>query len=278
MSIREILIAENSYPKRTPPWVLRAGVQLGEILEARVSVAIWQVHRRKIANFLADKLVGANRLIAEENQLSQNDTDLLIEEFRDAVPDHMRGEEHVFKNGAMVFPREMCRHARLYDLVIVPHYDDADAISVAADIIFESGRPILLLPEMGRDELALDTIVIGWDGGRACVRAMVDALPLCAIAREVLVVTIVNEKPLDINDTLKPLERYLRRHGIEPKMVEHPACDADAGEALKRYCETRGADMLVMGAYGHSRAREFILGGATDTILTAPGLPVILSH
>jgi nucleotide-binding universal stress UspA family protein len=137
---------------------------------------------------------------------------------------------------------------------------------------------VLLLPPKDDGPHRFDKIAIGWDGSRAAARAVADALPICALAASVELVTITDEKDMEPGAAPSDLRRHLSTHGVEAHAVDVPARGLDAGSALLRHCQATGADLLVMGAYGHSQFREFVLGGATRSVLAEAALPVLLSH
>ncbi|MCI3953839.1 MAG: Universal stress protein UspA, partial [Burkholderiales bacterium] len=125
---------------------------------------------------------------------------------------------------------------------------------------------------------SLDTVAIAWDFSRPAARAVADALPLLERAKRVRVVTVVNEKDIASRRSSAELARHLARHGIDIVLDEFDSMGRRIGAALEAYVASRNADLLVMGAYGHSRVREFILGGATRSMLARPPVPVFLSH
>ena len=131
--------------------------------------------------------------------------------------------------------------------------------------MFESGRPVLLLPEGTSWELStsFDTIVVAWDHSRPATRAVADALPLLQAAKRVHVVTVVDEKRLVKPRSGVELSKHLARHGVEVAFEEVHAKGRRIGDTFEAYCVERKADLLVMGAYGHSRVREFD-GGRRD--------------
>ena len=277
MPIRDLLLQMNSYPEPTPRWALDAAVALAERLDARLSGAVCHVHIPEISNYLADKLVKANEAIAAANHASNRNAKALLAEFAVAAGSRL-GDEILIECRSMVSPRDLAAQARTYDLAIVPKYGHPETAFVAEGLVFESGRPVLLLPARLGEDASFDTIAIGWDGSRAAARALADALPLCVHARTVELVAINGEKELGTGPSLSDARRHLRAHGIEARESEVPAGGQDAGTALLRHCGTIAADLLVMGAYGHSRLREFALGGATASVLADATLPVLLSH
>ena len=149
----------------------------------------------------------------------------------------------------------------------------------AESIVFGSGRPLVILPPRGRTrEFALGTVVIAWDGSRPAARAVADAPPMLERAKEVRILTVVNEKELGSESPAAELSRYLERRGIAAKSDCVDAAGRQISEVFKSYLTSNQTDLLVMGAYGHSRVREFILGGATLSMLSKPPVPILLSH
>jgi nucleotide-binding universal stress UspA family protein len=146
-------------------------------------------------------------------------------------------------------------------------------------LIFDSGRPVLLLPEEPKRPLSgtPQRIAVAWDHSRPAARALGDALPLLRRAKRVEVVTITDEKPLPARRAAWLIE-HLARHEVEAVFEERPSGGKPIGEALETYALEHDIDLLVMGAYGHSRTREFVLGGATRSVLHRPAVWTLLSH
>ncbi|HUF21911.1 MAG TPA: universal stress protein, partial [Burkholderiales bacterium] len=200
------------------------------------------------------------------------------ESFAERVPERRKGEQYVIDCGPTGTSRELAEYARLHDLTIVPVYEGGGLQWVAETLVFDAGRPVLLLPKEGAAGHQFNKVVVGWDGGRSAARALADAIPWLARARSVTVVVITGEKPVQAQQHLGELQRHLDLHDVAAECVEEPADGLDAGSALLRYCDKVAAELLVMGAYGHSRIRDFVLGGATRTVVSKPSLPVLLSH
>ena len=167
--------------------------------------------------------------------------------------------------------------ARLRDLTIVPFIEnDEGCAGLVQALAFESGRPVLALPDDGGEAFRLDRAVIGWDFSRAAARAVGDALPLLRLAGEVKVVTVASDKQAPENVSGAEFTAHLGRVGVNATLEEVARGRRSVGEALDVAAE--GADLLVMGAFGHSRIRDFFLGGATRHVLSNPRLPTLLSH
>jgi nucleotide-binding universal stress UspA family protein len=172
-------------------------------------------------------------------------------------------------------------HARLRDLSIFAiNPKEEGQRSLVEALIFESGRPVLLLPEGATRQMPslFDIIAVAWDHSRPAARAVADALPLLRTAKRVLVVTVADEKRLHRPDSGVELCKHLARHGVEVAFDRVLAEGRAIGDALEAYVSGRNVDLLVMGGYGHSRLREFVLGGATRSVLTRPFTWTLVSH
>ncbi len=177
-------------------------------------------------------------------------------------------------------PGAVIEHARLRDLTIIPVEDPAGFQQHLAEcVIFGSGRPVIVVPaEPKRGSLRLDTIGIAWDFSRPAARAIADAMPILQAAKTVRAVTVTNEKNIDTRRSGVDLARHLALHGITLILDEEDAAGRSIGHALEDYADKHDLDLLVMGAYGHWRVRDFFLGGATKSFVAKPKLPIFLSH
>ena len=177
--------------------------------------------------------------------------------------------------------RNLVESARLHHVTVQPlRKDTEDQLDLAEQIIFESGRPVLIFPEEPVRPLAtaILTVAVAWDGSRQAARAVADALPFLRRAKTVRAFTATDDKPLSSAQAQQFVE-YLAGFGIEAIHEDVKKTDQHSiGSFLEAYVVSRGIDILVMGAYGHSRLREFILGGATRSILANPPCWVLLSH
>jgi nucleotide-binding universal stress UspA family protein len=172
----------------------------------------------------------------------------------------------------------IARQARYHDLVLVGmgQYDRTPRLTAEA-VIFGSGRPALLVPESVpvKDP---DHVVIAWDGGSAAARAVSDAHVFLHRAGTVSIVTVAGEKPLADECPGARLAEYLAEHGIEAEVSRLQGDGRPIAEVLQGHVQDVGAGLLVMGGFGHSRMRDFVLGGATRGILDDLQVPVLVSH
>ncbi len=175
-------------------------------------------------------------------------------------------------------------HGRCADLIIASQSDqDWVSSSLFEDpvrLVMESGRPVLLVPNDGRVSLPPKRVTVAWNGSREAARAVFDAMPMLERAEDVGIVWIDADKEHQRVGDLPTAEICvaLARHGIRAQGSPASTSGGDVGQELMRQASVFGSDLLVMGCYGHSRWREFILGGASRDVLGQMRLPVLLSH
>ena len=175
-------------------------------------------------------------------------------------------------------------HARYVDLAIVGQVEDEPSgegtpsgiIGLPEDTALDSGRPVLVLPYAGPIKTLGNRILLAWDGSREASRALHDALPFLKKAKKVVVFSV--NPDTDTHIPGQDISRHLARHGVKAEAKHTIAPDLDVADALLDAVADLNSDLLVMGAYGHSRIREFVLGGATRDILDQMTVPVLLSH
>ncbi len=169
------------------------------------------------------------------------------------------------------------RHARYCDLLIVGR--GALATIDLNELLLETGRPILVVPDNATLDHGLKTVLVAWDDGVPATRAVHDALPILADANRIQVVAV---NPSDSGDhgpiPCADLCTHLARHGLNVEASSFTAADADVASLLSARAFEMGADLIVMGAYGHRRMREFVLGGVTRHMLAHAAVPVLMSH
>ena len=171
-------------------------------------------------------------------------------------------------------------HARLHDLTVIGT-DRAGLLSdrlIAENLLFETGRPMFVVPTTQSGPFACRKIAVAWDNSRVSARALGDALALFPGVEEVIFLTIGGEKAIHSSLDGADMTRLLKRRGVDARIEQHDLKGRSIGAAIQDSAVVAGADMLVMGGYGHSRLRDFILGGATLSVLSEPRLPVLLSH
>jgi nucleotide-binding universal stress UspA family protein len=206
---------------------------------------------------------------------------LAVGSFDEALTrNRLAGRARLLESGLAGAPDLFAQIARRFDLSIVAQADpDATGPerSILEATLFESGRPILIVPYIHTAPLRLDRVMACWDGSRNAARAIGDALPFLTRAKAVTVFTASDEdKGGEIEGA--DIGHHLARHGLKVEVERQALGDVDIASAILSRAADIGADLIVMGGYGHSRVREFVLGGATRGILAAMTVPVLMSH
>jgi nucleotide-binding universal stress UspA family protein len=178
-------------------------------------------------------------------------------------------------------PERLGRLARRFDLAIVgqPEREKSAPDEVVDEgVLFESGRPVIFVPYIQKAVLKLDRVMVCWDGSRAATRAIADSLPFLRKAKKVEIVMVAGKAGKEDEIPGVDLGQHLARHGLEVDVKRITAPDIDVSSTILSYAADTNADMIVMGGYGHSRLREFILGGVTRSILETMTVPALMSH
>jgi len=147
-------------------------------------------------------------------------------------------------------------------------------------VVMAAGRPVMILPLKGDSKLDLSSIVLAWNDGREAARAAFDALPILRLAKSVSIVRLDPQKAPELQGKIAGTDvaEALSRHKVKAEVLNLPTISGDPGQALLACAADRGAGLIVMGAYGHSRLREFIFGGATIHVMSNLDRPVLMSH
>jgi len=282
MAYPDLLLTALTYPDPTPDRAIRSGVALARRLGGKLTFLTVRVDLPQLHNPIANALLDLDRISDMEQARSAATADLEAVCARiaaDMFCEPLNTETvtaKLYEESDVVACAERTR-----DLTLTPIgpavLADRD---LAETILFASGRPVVVYPEAA-DLTAGESftcVTVAWDGGRAAARAVADALPILQSAGEVRIFTALGDKPQAIRGTAGDLVRHLRTHGIEAVVDERLDHDRSIGCRLADYVAEVKPDLLVMGAYGHARLREFVLGGATEAVLRDPPCPVLLSH
>jgi nucleotide-binding universal stress UspA family protein len=173
------------------------------------------------------------------------------------------------------------RIARRFDLSVVGQAEPdklagEDLIIEAA--LFQSCRPVIVVPYIHKAGAKLDRALVCWDGGRTAARAIGDAAPLLARAKAVDVLIVATDQGKKDELPGADMGEHLARHGAKVEVKRIVASDSDVPSTILSHAADTSADVIVMGGYGHSRLREFILGGTTRAVLQSMTVPVLMSH
>ena len=171
--------------------------------------------------------------------------------------------------------------ARHYDLSVVAQEErenDLPESLIIEAALFESGRPVLVVPYIQKGALTLDRVLVCWNGSPNAARAIGDAMPFLKRAKEIEVTIVLGESGRSDEIAGADIGEHLARHRLKVEVERLSAIKGDVTDTILSHAADCAADFLVMGGYGHSRLREFILGGVTRGILRTMTLPVLMSH
>jgi len=190
------------------------------------------------------------------------------------------GVSHEWRMGEERRHALLVTQARYADFVVVGqsprgHVESGRGHNLAEEVVMASGSPTIVVPYTGRFNEAIDRVVIAWNGSRESSRAVRDALPILRAVDEVIVFGVDPD-----SDHLPgaDIASHLARHGVRTEVKHTVTGDIAVGDAILNAVADHAADLLVMGAYGHTRLREFVLGGATRHILRHMTAPTLLTH
>ncbi|GAA0755060.1 universal stress protein [Ideonella azotifigens] len=187
------------------------------------------------------------------------------------------------ETGNELFESTVLQHALLADLLVLGQVDPQDGMAGAvppgfiATLLTDSGKPALILPHTGRFQPIGREVLLAWKPTREAARAATAALPWLRQAKSIHLACDTATRDADRVGSAA-VERWLRLNGVTAPMAVHGLPEQQVGEALLSLAADASADLLVMGCYGHNRLREWVLGGATRTVLDSMTLPVLMAH
>jgi nucleotide-binding universal stress UspA family protein len=268
---------------------LSIGEKPGPACDYAVSLAAaFNAHLAGIA-FLYDPIVpvsGAGYIPADVIEMQERDneqaTRAALDQFNAACARAgVSAEPLTLSAGYGGVGEQFGRIARRFDLAIVgqpePETSGVEEI-IAESALFESGRPVIVVPYIQKAPAKLDNVMLCWDGSRAAARAVADAMPLLAKAGRVEVMIVTNERGKQDEIDGADIGAHLARHGLKVEVRRTTLGDIDVADVLLSHAADAGSDFIVMGGYGHSRLREFVLGGVTRSIFRSMTAPVLMSH
>jgi nucleotide-binding universal stress UspA family protein len=177
---------------------------------------------------------------------------------------------------------DVTEHAHYADLAVIaraaPLREMAGPAGLVESLVLTSGRPVIVFPPRGT-ATRVRRIVVGWNAQREAIRAVADALPLLVRAEAVEVLVVDHQRhPGHGQEPGADIARHLARHGTRVDVLRLPSGGEDVGRVLLSRAADFGADLLVMGAYGHSHLSEWMFGGVTRTVLREASVPVLMSR
>jgi nucleotide-binding universal stress UspA family protein len=260
----------------TLPPAVTAAHSLAGLLGGSLSLAVAAIEIKTPVVFSRANVGG---LIAAENKRSRETAEAVCQaikndpRFAGASTDMIHGELPVLR-------RTMASRARLHAFTVTEAGVPGDLMqsAIVETLLFESGRPVLVVPRGHGEALAPGTVLIAWDGGETAARATWNALPLLAHAKRAVIVSVTGEKDLGGRLLGTDIAKTLASTGIDVEARTLPLAKPTVAEVLTSTAREIGAGLIVVGAYGHSRWREFVFGGVTRALLRDSQLPLLMSN
>ena len=260
---------------------LEFAFRIAQRFDARLN-ALLTLTRPETGSFYV--MAGAAQFVAEHERVSQEQRESLEQLFKaTAARTGVTGDWQT----STEYPNDVAPDAaRFVDLVIAGQFDANDPESFVANqflehLLLEAGRPVLVVPYTGSFASIGSHVMLAWDQSREAARAAADATPFFKAAKKTTIVTLGAQggEPPESRLPGADIAAVIARHGANVAIDELPPVRAaTVGDALLSRASDLGADLLVMGCYGHARWRELVLGGASRTVLKSMTIPVLMSH
>ena len=268
----------NTYPEAAPDAAVLASIGFAASLGCGLHVSTFAVDIPKMTSPLAGFLINVDGMARAAEDRSKAECQRLRVLIESAAGAELNAQvaNHRLVLGAAL--DAATAEARYFDLALLPW--DADTVSaqdMAQSLVFGSGVPVILVPPSTAAG-TIDHIAIAWDESRVAARALCDALPLLVAGGRVSVLTVQDEKALRGSGIAQTLASSLELRGYTARAVDIALDGRTIAAALQDSARSEGAQLLAMGGFGHSRLRDFILGGATKGVFGDLRMPVLLAH
>lgn len=274
-----ILLPMITYPDGNSTRIAAHAANIAKTLNARIDAFVLTASFPNVSNALGELLVDIPALLAEVRAQGRDRSRNLLETLmaRTSKLGIAVTSEEVSCHPAM-FGEKVAERARYADLVVCALNKQDEALKDAATAaIFGSGKPVLLVPEEG-DLGELSKVMIAWDGSRVAARAVADAIPFLVQAKQVVIAEVADEKLLPDQQASERLLKYLNERDVNASTVTLDLAGRSISECLQSEALALHIELLVMGGFGHSRVRDFILGGATKGLIADIQIPTLMSH
>ena len=267
-----------TYPETVADGAIRTVVDFATALGSELHVSTFAVDIPRMSSPVGGGLLGIPGMVRSIEERSRAECARLQEFVQTAAGSRVKVHcmSHETTMGAAA--NAAASEARYFDFALLAWSSDTiTAQEMSQAVVFGSGRPAILVPPSAT-AAPLDHIAIAWDGSRVAARALGDALPFLADGGHVSVLTVQDEKPLSGPDIASVLAASLEKRGFNATAYGTNLRGRSIASALQATALSKDAKLLAMGGFGHSRIRDFILGGATTGIFADLRMPVLLSH
>lgn len=257
---------------------VKTAIGLAAKLDGQLSLAIGALEI-SVRNTLSSGIV--ERVVAEECKRSMDSAKALSGQIADLARSSGSAIHTEILNGSLGRLKSHCTiRARVHGLVFAEAGSSSAPLTGALiePLLFESGRPVIIVPNGFSSGISLSHVLIAWDGSEGAARAVWDAIPLLRLANTLEIVTVVGEKELNDVTSANALAGMLTFLGKKITVTPLTFDGNTAAGPIKQHAARSGAGLVVQGAYGHPRWSELILGGVTREMLRDCALPVLMSH
>ena len=276
-NLKDILVAVTEEGKDEQSPALAYALALAKAAGAHLTVEAASVRLVLTHAFVSATAAG---LVAAENRRLRDLAGAVAKKVQDEAT--IAGVKTAVETRHLPRPQlvdAIAAQARLHDLVVLDgelSATDVDRTLIEA-VLLTSGRPAIIVPPSW-SSLSFQTIFIAWDGSAASARAVNDALPLLKRASDIRILSVTGEKDLSDMVPAAGLAQHLLHHGVKAAVETISAVKGDVGETLRGYASEKAADLLIMGAFVHTRLRQWVLGGVTQSMLGKSNVPLFMAH
>lgn len=278
MTYATIHLHLTPYPAPTSVGAIDYACALTKLFLAKLSVSSSRMHVRAPPNWIVGAMMSS---MARELEIVTNaKTEALESHVTRAAA--LAGIQLKLSHVAEHWPgglRDNAWLGRVSDLCVLGlSPDSAEPRLYVEDWLFGTGRPCILYPDNSEQPFSIDNVLICWDFSRAAARTVSDALPLLHNAKRIRVAVFRGEKDIPIDDPAIPLVTFLLEHGITVEAEDVVIGKRTIAQAILEFADATKTNLIVMGAFGHSRLQQFVLGGATRDVLGKSTIPLLMSH
>lgn len=267
-----------TYPEPVSDDAIEAAIEVAEALGCDVHATTFSADIPSVSTPIGGLLINIPEMVRTAEENSRNHCGRLHKLVVDRAGSRVKSHCSTRKVHAGAEGDAAAVEARYYDLTLLPlPKGSATARDHAQSVIFGAGRPAILVPSSVKSE-PLKHVAVAWDGSRVAARALADAMPFLAEDTQLTILTVQGEKALERRDIAEVLASSLKLRGHSARAQNVALGGRKIAEALQDAALESGSGLLVMGGFGHSRVRDFVLGGATQGVFADTRLPILLSH
>ncbi len=244
---------------------------------AHLALAVATLRMTSTSSFLPE----VRNLVTQANSELWQEAEATASRMKSAMTSGgLSGETAVLFDDLGGLGDKICAQARLGDVTILQPEDVVLSLrqQLLERVLFESGRPVILVPQDWNGEATPQKILVTWDGSAKSARAVGDALPLLSEAAEIEIVSVGGDPNKSKTFEGASIARHLSRYNGKVSVTQLNAIDGDIARAIGDHARLVRANLLVMGAYAHSRWRQLVLGGVTQAVIHKPPVPVFMSY